>query len=184
MKKIVFVFLAVLLFFSFLSATEYSFSFRGYSFHPSEEAFQDIYGAGFGFGLESDVQLIGNIDFRVAVGSFQKKGEMTLSKEEIKLSIVPVEIGLRYRILSGGIRPYAGAGLGYFRFKEKTPIGTAITTKLGYFAHTGVMILVVKGLYLDGFLNYSSCKVKPATIEVNIGGFSMGVGVGYRFGKS
>ena len=184
MKRIVFIFLAVLFLISFSTATEYSFSFRGYYFNPLEKAFRDIYGAGMGFGLESDLQLAGNIDFRIAVGSFQKKGQMTFSEEEINLSIVPIEIGIRYRMLSGGISPYVGACLGYFSFKEATPIGTAKTTKLGYSAQTGVIIGVIKGLYLDCFLNYSSCKIKPATVETNIGGFSVGVGVGYRFGES
>lgn len=183
MKRIAFVFLAVLCTFSFLQATEYSLSFRAYHFNPSERAFRDIYGAGAGFGLETGVQLMGNMDFRFAVGSFQKKGETTFFKEEITLSIVPIEVGLRYSILSGGIRPYVGAGVGYFRFKEETPLGTAITTKLGYSAQAGIILRVIQGLYLDGFLSYSTCKVKPVAIEVDIGGFSAGVGIGYRFGE-
>ena len=46
---------------------------------------------------------------------------MTFTEEDVTLTLNPIILGVRYRILDKNISPYLGAGLGTLLYKEKLP---------------------------------------------------------------
>ncbi|MFA9409510.1 MAG: hypothetical protein ACERKJ_11860, partial [Candidatus Dadabacteria bacterium] len=115
-----------------------------------------------------------------------KKGELTFTKEETKLEIYPLGGGVKYRFSTGIFDLYAGAGLNYYQYKESNPIGgewQADVSKRGrgYVYKIGSCVSVTGGFLIDLYVNSSYCRLKPADIEINIGGIEAGIGIGYRF---
>ena len=93
-----------------------------------------------------------------------------------------IEGGALYRIMPGNISPYVGAGIGFYMFDEKNSfIGEAQKSNVGFCGAAGVSVFVAKLLVLDCRLKYSTCSMKPADFDINIGGLTMGIGLGVRF---
>lgn len=150
-------------------------------FSPSEQAFKDIYGGGLMYGGEVSVGVWRDLDLWLGGSYFSKKGELTFTKEETKLELIPIGVGAKYRILSGNFALYVGLGLNYYQYKETNPIGDVSEGGLGYIGKVGSYVKVSERLLIDLYVNYSYCKVKPADFKINIGGLEAGAGVGYRF---
>jgi hypothetical protein len=151
-------------------------------FMPSEQAFKDIYGSGTMYGGEIDIGIWQNFELCISGQSFTKKGELTFTEEETTLKILPVGIGIKYvHPVGGTVEIYGGIGINYYSYKEENPIGSVSTNKTGYFGTIGTYVKVVDGLFIDLFLDYSYCKIKPEELSVNIGGLGIGAGIGYEF---
>jgi hypothetical protein len=77
-------------------------------FHPTEQAFLDIYGGGPRYGGELDVRLWKGFDVWLGGSYFSREGELTFTKEKTELQIMPIGAGLKSdgrRGSSGSIRP-------------------------------------------------------------------------------
>ena len=151
-------------------------------FVPQENYFESIYGGGFTYGTEIDIVLWKKIDLWASGYFFSKQGELTFTKDPTDLKIFPIEWGLRYRFLSKRINLYAGIGLGYVSLKESNFIGDVSTRNMGWNLGLGGFVTLFQNLILDVFVRYSWCIVNPASIKVNIGGYDIGMGIGYSFG--
>jgi hypothetical protein len=91
-------------------------------------------------------------------------------------------IGAKYHFnIARGLNFYAGAGVTYNIYKEENPIGNVSKNGIGLVANAGLLSYVIEGLFFDGYVNYSYCKIKPANVDINIGGLEFGLGIGYRF---
>ncbi len=157
---------------------------RSSIFIPQDNFFEEIYGEGFAFGLEIDIFLWKKIDFYVAGNFYSKQGKLTYTQEPTKVRILPIEWGLRYRFLSRKINLYTGIGLGYVSANESNFIGDVSTKNIGYNLGLGGYLSLYQNLILDVFVRYSWYKVHPTSIDVNIGGYDIGIGLGYSFGKN
>jgi opacity protein-like surface antigen len=178
LKKIA-VFLSILVLCSGLTqATEILFSARASYFSPTEQAFKDIYGGGLKFGGTMAVNLFRDFDIFVSGSFLTKTGELSYTKEETKLSIVPVVLGLQYRIKSGKFQPFFGIGAGYFSFKESNIIGDVNKNGFGFTSKVGALFFVTKTIFLQLYSDYSYCKMTPADFTINIGGIEAGLGLG------
>jgi len=179
MRKIVVVELAVFV----ISANAFSIVIeaRGQYFSPSEKSFKDIYGGGWKYGGEIGFSITRHLDFWVSGNNFSKKGKLTFTQEESKLSILSAGGGLRYRLTTGAISGYTAAGANYYRFKESNPIGDVRKGGVGFEGRAGVLIKIVRGLLVDLNIGYSYCKMKPADFDINIGGIEAGVGLAVDF---
>ena len=133
------------------------------------------------YGGEVSVGVWRDLDLWLGGSYFSRKGELTFTKEETTLEIIPLGAGVKYRLTRGSLSFYIGLGLNYYQYKEKNPIGDVSEGGLGYIGKVGSYVKVTDGLLIDLYLNYSYCKIKPADFDVNIGGIEAGVGVGYRF---
>jgi len=181
MKRLIGI-IAVILFFSGLAnATDLMIELKAHYLSPSEQAFKDIYGSGVMYGGELSVGVWKGLEIWFGGSYFSKKGELTYSKEETKLEIIPLGGGVKYRLLSGSLALYIGLGLNYYQYKETNPIGDVSKGGLGYIGKIGSYVKVIKGLFIDIYANYSYCKMKPADFDINIGGLEAGVGIGYSF---
>jgi len=154
---------------------------RGNYFSPSENAFKDIYGGGMMYGAKFSIGIRKNLLLWLEGSHFSKKGELTFTKEETKLSMVPLGVGVGYRISSRSLSFYTGLGFNYYHYKESNPIGEVSKDGLGYVAKAGSYLKLTRGLLIDLFIDYSYCKIKPADFEINIGGFGLGTGIAYEF---
>ncbi len=158
----------------------WSFKAKATSFRPSDEYFREIYGNGICYGGELDVGLTRNIFLWAGVDYKSKKGKMTLTQEETKIRILPISAGAGYQFHLGAVNPYLGAGIGYFDYKEESPLGAVKKGNMGFVGQGGVL-LVVGPLLIDFQAGYSYCKVKPAEVDADLGGLCLGVGLGFEF---
>ena len=172
------------LFFCGLALGEsFTVKLRSSIFIPQDNFFEEIYGEGFAYGLEIDILLWKKLDLWASGNYFSKQGKLTYTQEPTKLKILPIEWGLRYRFLSKKICLYTGIGLGYVSLRESNFIGDVNTKKLGYNLSLGGFLTLFHNVIFDVFVRYSWYKVHPASIEVNIGGYDIGIGIGYSFGE-
>ena len=165
-----------------IGATSIRIEAKAKYFNPSEQAFKDIYGSGMMYGGEIGIGIWQNFEICVTGNYFSKTGELTFTKEQTKLRITPLGIGIKYvHPVGSKINIYGGIGINYYSYKEENPIGDVSTNKIGYIGTIGTFITVIDGLYIDLFLDYSDCKIKPEELSANIGGLGVGAGIGYRF---
>jgi hypothetical protein len=149
-------------------------------FLASHPAYKDVYGTGAVFGIELRIgkrALAGWLEatFR------QATGKSTFTKEETKATIIGAEAGALYRFLTGRISAYAGAGLGYYSLSESnTFIGKASGGNVGFCALGGATYAVSSSIVADVRIKFSSGKMKPADFDINVGGLTVGLGVGLR----
>ena len=150
-------------------------------FLASDSDFKDIYGNGAVFGGE--LRLGGKRIAGWLEANFrQRTGKFSFTGEETKVKVTSLEGGALYRIMSGNIWPYVGAGIGYYMYNENNvPVGEAKQSKIGFCAAAGVSAIVAKLLVLDFRFKYSVCNMKPADFDINMGGLTIGMGLGVRF---
>jgi hypothetical protein len=181
MRKLTIIAILTVCLSGFAYTTEVTVELKAHYFSPSEQAFKDIYGGGLMYGGEISVGIWGDLDLWFGGSYFSKTGELTFTKEETKLELIPLGVGAKYRILSGNFALYAGLGLNYYQYKETNPIGDASDGGLGFVGKIGSNVAVVGGILIDFYVEYTYCKMKPADFEINVGGIAAGIGVGYRF---
>ena len=154
-----------------------SFGVKAIYFSPSDADFKAIYGGGWKYGGEVAFNLYEGLDLWLDGGYFAKTGSLSYSKEETKLTLIPIGAGLRYRFLTGKIEPYIGAGARYNLYKESNVIGDVSGNGIGFVGKAGLALSLAKGFGIDVHVGYSSCKMKPADLEFNVGGIEFGAGI-------
>jgi len=153
---------------------------KGSYFFPSEQAFKDIYGSGLRYGGEISLGIWKNLDVWIGGDYFSQNGELTYTGEESSLQIVPLGGGLKYRITTGVLSFYGGAGVNYFNYKESNVIGDLKAGAVGIVAKAGAYLEPVNQFVIDFFVEYSYCRMTPADFTINIGGVKAGIGIGVR----
>lgn len=174
----------IIIFFLFLlsgsaAAADVTFKLKGSYFHPYDTAFKDIYGSGVMYGVETSTKISRHLEMWIDGGYFSKKGELSLTREETKLRIIPVGGGLRYSLSLGSIHVYAGIGINYYLYNETNPIGDVNWGRLGGVFNVGSFVKVTGEWIIDFFVSYSYCEMKPADYKINIGGIEAGIRLGY-----
>lgn len=150
-------------------------------FLPAEQAFKDVYGNGLTWGGEAAIYVWKNVGLWLGGGYFGKEGRLTFTQEETKVQILPFGGGIKLKTSSENLDLYSGLGLRYNSFKESNPIGEASKGGLGIVVMIGGIIKILKEVALDLSVEYSYCRMKPADFTINIGGLSVGLGLGYEF---
>lgn len=163
-------------------ATNVRIEARAKYFYPTEKAFKDIYGSGMSYGSEISIGIWRNFELGLTGSAFSKKGELTFTREETSLRIIAAGIVIKYvHPAAASVDAYGSISINYYTYKEKNPIGDVSTGKMGYIGRIGTYVKVIDGLFLDLYLDYSYCRIKPEELSVNIGGFGTGAGIGYQF---
>ena len=150
-------------------------------FSPTEQRFKDVYSSGIAYTGEIGIGVWKGLKLWIGASYFTKKGELFFTKEETKVQIIPIGGGIKYLLIEGKTNLYTGIGLKYYQFKETNPIGEVSKSGLGYVGGVGVFMRVIGGLILDLRIDYSYCKIKPASRNIDIGGLEAGIGIGYQF---
>jgi hypothetical protein len=154
-----------------------SIGLRGIYFTPSDADFKSIYGGGWKYGGEIAFPIFKGLDLWLDGGYFAKTGKLTYTQEETKLTLIPIGGGLRYRFLTGTLEPYVGAGARYCMFKESNAIGDVSANAVGFVGKAGLIFYPTKGFGIEVHVAYSSCKMKPADYEFDVGGIEFGAGL-------
>jgi len=151
----------------------------------SDTIYKDTYGEGnLMFGGSLSYELIRRIELRVEANYFRDKGEMTTTKEEITLTLMPIVIGVRLRLINLSVfSPYLGAGVDYYAFKESLPerFEDVSESATGFHAEVGSYLNIIPGFYLDLNVRYASVNAKPFDETIKLGGLRAGVGIGFGF---
>lgn len=149
----------------------------------ADSIYRDTYGSGnliYDGSLSYD--LLSNFEIRGEVGYFKDKGEMTLTREEIKFSMIPVVIGIRVKLVQiKKISPYLGAGVDFYSFKERARLGNTSDSTTGFHIEGGSYIALGKRFRMDFNLRYVKADAQPFDETIKLGGWRAGVGVGYSF---
>lgn len=181
MRKTALHLLLLLLLSSPAQAKEVFFKLTGAYFLPAEQAFKDVYGSGLSWGGEAVIYVWKNVGLWLGGSYFGKKGRLTFTQEETNVRVLPLGAGIKLKTSSENPGLYSGLGLRYNSFKESNPIGDASKAGLGVVIMIGGVIRILKQVALDLSVEYSYCKMKPADFTINIGGLSVGLGLGYEF---
>ena len=60
-------------------------------------------------------------------------------------------------------------------------MGEAKKSQLGFCGFGGVAMVLGESFVVDARVKYSTCSMKPADFDINIGGITLGLGLGMRF---
>ena len=126
--------------------------------------------------------LLGSYEIRGEVGYFKDKGETTLTREEIRFSMIPVVLGMRVKLAKvEKISPYLGAGVDFYSYREKARLGDTSGSTVGFHIEGGSYIALGQGFRLDFNFRYVKADAQPLDETIKLGGWRAGVGVDYSF---
>jgi len=157
---------------------------KGGYFMPTDSLFKDVYSGGPAFGAEVAVPIGGAFQVWAGAELFSKTGQLTLTEDETKVSIVPIHLGLRCEFGKTGLRPYIGLAVAYFLFSEENVLGSVSQSSLGYLGQAGLMARLGGVIWLDIHAGYRGCTLKtddPDPLEAKLDGLSAGLGLSFRF---
>jgi len=159
----------------------FSIELRVAYFQPSEAVFRDIYKAGITYGAEINLKLWKWLKFWIAADYYAKKGKLTLTEEETEIQILPLSGGLKLQFPGTRLNPYIGFGVGYFFYKESSPIGEISKGDIGYIGQGGCLLKLFGPLFIDLKIGYTYCEVEPVNVKADLGGIQGGIGIGLQF---
>jgi hypothetical protein len=154
---------------------------RGAYFSPTDKAFREIYGYGISWGGEISFSLSERTDVWAGGDYYSKVGKLGLTEDATKIRIAPLAAGVKFYLSRGRLRPYVGAGAAYFQYKETNNIGTIEKGDVGFVARAGLLVMLAPTFFMDIQAGWSTCRVQPAEVKANLGGLSLGLGLGFEF---
>jgi opacity protein-like surface antigen len=151
----------------------------------ADSLFKDVYGKGnLMFGGALSYEPIRMLELRAEAHFFKQKGEMTISKEEITLTMRPIILGARIRFVEiNRLSPYIGIGVDFYSYKEKIPdrFDDVSEHTTGFHVEGGFYVDAIHSLYLDVNIRYTKADTKPFDETVKLGGIRAGIGFGIQF---
>lgn len=151
----------------------------------SDSIYKDTYGSGnLMFGAYLNYELFRFLEIMAEANYCQDKGEMTLTKEEVKFTLTPLVLAIRGKLPNmKTATPYLGVGLEYYLYKEDLPdrFEDVSESTVGFHAEAGVYVNVLKNIFLDLNFRYIKADAKPFDETIKLGGLRAGLGIGFRF---
>jgi hypothetical protein len=149
-------------------------------YNLSDERYKKVYGSGSVIPNFSMTYGGGLFEIKAETEYFKKQGKMTLSGEEVTLVIFPISFGTRFKFLKSKFKPFIGAGIGLYRYKETLPprLDDVSGSTVGFYAEIGFYFMTFKKIDIDLNAKFISAKVKNT--EVNLGGLSIGFGIAFN----
>jgi len=159
----------------------FSISIQSAVFIPTDNVFSGIYGSGVSYGGNADLKVWKYADFSLNYSYYTDSGSLPLTRESTRMTLSALSGGPKLTRRFGIFHPYLKIGPTLIVYKEENPIGTAQGTGIGFFLQAGCVIPITRRLMIEGYVDYSTCKVKPQNIKTDIGGFRFGLGLGVTF---
>ncbi|MBM3212388.1 hypothetical protein FJZ33_09215 [Candidatus Poribacteria bacterium] len=158
-------------------------------YRPFHSEMKNIYGTGFTMGIQHCLNMTKSMDIVTSIGLIRKSGNpyydvsTFLSERNSEIQIIPIEIGLRRRMVimrnskgfaSRGI--YGGAGINYIRAREEVPdILVAKGGDFGLQVFAGPQVLINNNLAFEGeikmIMNSVNMKYRDKKYNLNLYGF-------------
>ncbi len=154
-------------------------------FLAADPSFVDVYHNGVAYGAEVRIGIprTGRRLVGWAEGNYRARtGSLSYTQETTRVKVTALEAGAIYRIVTGRVSPYVGAGAGYYLFQENNePLGAARQNKAGFCGVAGAATAIGSRFVVDVKVKYSSVNIQPAEFAVKLGGTTVGFGAGLRF---
>ncbi len=151
----------------------------------NDSIYKDTYGNGnLMCGGSFSLRIVKKLEVRAGAYYFRDLGEMTITEEEIKFVLIPIELSLRYIIIgTNRIIPYIGAGVDLCFYKESLPerFQEVSEATVGFHAEIGTYVSLFRGFQLDINARYLKADVEPFEEKIGLGGPRVGIGFEYRF---
>ncbi len=154
---------------------------RGAYFSPTDKVFREIYGYGVSWGGEIGFSISTRASVWAGGDYFSKVGKLGLTEEETKIRIAPLAAGIKLYLSRGRLRPYVGAGAAYFQYKETNNVANIEKGNIGLVGRAGLLVMLGPTFFMDIQGGWSTCSVQPEEIKANLGGLSLGLGLGFEF---
>lgn len=152
--------------------------------------FKDIYGKSVQFyGAEFDFLFILNqtesIGAALSFDYLSDTGKMTLTQEEVKLTLLPLSLSFVYKRNFGKFNPYVALGIEYFKYQETLPESFPNRTisgfLWGYNFQLGIHFKLEKFISIRAFFKYHVAKKTENDSLIDFSGLQFGVGAFYLF---
>jgi hypothetical protein len=184
--------------FSSLQAVDTLVEAKAAYFYPTSHEFREIYSDGGIYGLEVSCQAWRGFYPWFSASIVHKSGHSIttsplVSSDSTRITLVPLGLGLKYLYPINFVDLYAGVGIlgTYVHIKDNSPFVIRSSSKwgVGGIAKIGA-IFNYKSFFVDLFSDYSYTKVdfhntnhgQVVRHRANISDWSIGAGIGYRFG--
>jgi opacity protein-like surface antigen len=169
---------------------DFGIGLNGGIFLPKSEDFKEIYGNQVPYvGLKVNYFIHLNENDTVGAAlSFSyspAKGNMTLTEEEVNMTLVPISLSAVYRRNFVKFHPYVAFGIDYMNYKEILPEGfpeSEISGFMwGYNFQLGTYFNLTKSISLNASFEYHNAKKTDNTSVINLNGLKFGIGIFYFF---
>jgi len=151
----------------------------------TDSIYKDIYGSGnIMFGAFMSYEVLIKLELRAEANYFRQKGEMTISQEEITLTLIPIVLGARIRFVElNKLSFYIGTGIDFYAYKEELPdrLEDVSESTIGYHLEAGTYLTIFQRVYLDMNFRYIKADAKPFDETIRLGGIRAGIGIGFQF---
>jgi len=157
-------------------------------FQNSEPIFKEIQGHHKSYGGELSIGLSTLVDiwFSAMYSNYNLKPSSIDPGPSI--SLIPIELGLKFKLPIQFFTPYIGGGMVYTRYVESHG-GTDLNLNgLGYCGQMGLVFPSCTGkacstslFVIDIFINYSVCRINSPPVNLDTGGLRIGIGWGFSF---
>jgi len=154
-----------------------------------DKIFQDIYGketifvrAEYSFLFPINIK---SLDVWTSMSYFKKSGKLTLTLEDVDLSIITSSIAIRYLREISRFTPFIGVGMDYIVYKERYPEDFIISSTggwdVGFRVQTGTYFSITPSLSSKILVKYNYSKTKENDVDVNLSGIECGIGLIFHF---
>jgi outer membrane protein W len=151
----------------------------------NDPVFKEIYGKGnFMWSGSLGFEVIRMIELRGEANYFKANGEMTFTKENLAFTMTPLIAGIRWRVFEGRRwSPYLGTGVDFYFYEEKVPVRFEKVSEsiTGFHIEVGSYVRIRSGIFLDLNLRYVKADANLLKEPIKLGGYRMGIGLGYQF---
>lgn len=185
---------ALLTFVSCLQAEDVFVEAKAAYYRPTESRFRKVYGGSGIYGIEASFQAWRDLYAWTSTSCFYRSGTSIGKHNGTNITFIPLGIGLKYLFPIHFTDVYLGVGgLGtYAHIKNHSRFVSSSQSKWapGAIIKVGALLNVHPNFFIDLFSDYSFIKMRfskgSKTVvqhESNLGGWSIGLGLGFRFGR-
>jgi hypothetical protein len=146
-------------------------------YQPQDANLKKIYGNGDAiYGARLGVHLWQGLYFWLSASQFKVIGKTTFTEERTTLTLLPLNVFLRYSVALGFFHPYAGIGFTHMAFKEESEIAVNIKENGSNVAYEGGFELKInRHFFMDFGIRDDKIIVKPTDFEIDLGGLQAGI---------
>lgn len=113
------------------------------------------------------------------VKNLSKKGSSTFTRKTTQLTLFPVTLAGKYLIQVHDWIPYVGMGWDYYHYKETSELHDTSGFTTGYHIQGGVYYPIpsLSSLFVKIFVKFTQATAQENSLEANLGGLEMGLGL-------
>lgn len=155
-------------------------------FQHSDPSFKDIHGTHESYGGELSLGISTVVDLWFSGMYTSYNPNPSTINAGPAISMIPIELGLKFKLPISIFTPYVGGGLVYTRYVDSTGETELNLDGLGYCGQMGLIFPSCTGkacssslFVIDIFINYSVCRINSDPFNFDTGGLRIGVGWGF-----